>query len=390
MSQNIKRGILRGFHAVCVLVFMQSMASAFAGELRRVVSDYAVTPEKGHGVVRTFFYGPNTVIEFENTPSSFSVVDEQGKQVEFEPEGRFIRLIGRPSVFTAMFSGRAATFRTFAHVAKVPKPTVDELAKFDNFYVDKGKPLEQQAMNPAIPTQSTQVQVGPVVAQVPILAVARAADPVLVPTTTTVAETAKPLRMAAAQTVKTTQTVSFQREAAKVIDAPNKENALKQDIHIAPLAIATAITTQPKLPIKPEVANVAPSLDAGETVVAIPAAAKPVQVAAGVRKVVNAPSNNEPAAPPTSHTWRLTPLDVNLRLLITKMAASQVPPWTVIWQVEKDFPIESHDETTGDFKTAVRYFVSSTEFTDTKAKPCFHSNFLVRIVRQTVVCDPTK
>ncbi len=93
---------------------------------------------------------------------------------------------------------------------------------------------------------------------------------------------------------------------------------------------------------------------------------------------------------PKSQLWRISTSDINLRMLITKMAASQVPAWTVIWQVEKDFPIESRDEMTGDFKTAVRYFVSSTEFTDTKAKPCFHSNLLVRIVRQTVVCDPTK
>lgn len=96
---------------------------ASAGEMRRVVSDYEITPNQGSGIVRAFYYGPTTVIEFEAPPGSFSAVDQNGNPIEFEPEGRFVRLVDRPSIFTISFAGRAATFRSREEAAKI-KPKV--------------------------------------------------------------------------------------------------------------------------------------------------------------------------------------------------------------------------------------------------------------------------
>lgn len=162
MIHRMESAALRALAFVAVLVVS---STASAGEFRRVVSDYAITPQSGLGIIRAFFYGPNAVIEFENPPSSFSAVDAAGKEVEFEPEGRFVRLIGRPTVFTAMFSGKAATFRSFTETAKIPKPTVDELAKFDNFYSEKGG----NQVTPVAPiVQATPVQAPVAAAPAPI------------------------------------------------------------------------------------------------------------------------------------------------------------------------------------------------------------------------------
>ncbi|WP_298150739.1 toxin co-regulated pilus biosynthesis Q family protein [Flavobacterium sp.] len=86
--------------------------------------------------------------------------------------------------------------------------------------------------------------------------------------------------------------------------------------------------------------------------------------------------------------WLITPADQNFRLLFDKWAA-QVG-WVSIWQVDKDLPIDSQSQFTGGFKQAVRYVLSSTVLTDMALKPCFHSNNVVRIVRETAKCQPNE
>lgn len=119
MQKKLNRGIRAAMFVLLTAVTM----SANAGEMRRIVSDYEITPNQGTGIVRAFFYGPNTVIELEAPPDTFSAVDEKGASLEFEHEGRFIRLVDRPAVFTITFSGRAATFRSRDEVARV-KPAL--------------------------------------------------------------------------------------------------------------------------------------------------------------------------------------------------------------------------------------------------------------------------
>lgn len=89
-----------------------------------------------------------------------------------------------------------------------------------------------------------------------------------------------------------------------------------------------------------------------------------------------------------AQSWIITPSDQNFRLLIEKW--SKQAGWVSVWQVDKDIPIDTASQFNGQFKQAVRYLLSSTVLTDLSLKPCFHSNNVVRIVRETAKCQPTE
>lgn len=98
-----------------------------------------------------------------------------------------------------------------------------------------------------------------------------------------------------------------------------------------------------------------------------------------------------PAARPTIHdvlTYRAAPEDENLRLLVARWA--KAVGWTAVWNVDVDIEIGTAGEKANDFKNAVRWLLSSTEFSDVKVKPCFYSNAVVRVVRKTVKCNPNE
>lgn len=90
----------------------------------------------------------------------------------------------------------------------------------------------------------------------------------------------------------------------------------------------------------------------------------------------------------TSTRWVTSPGDKNLRILIENWARSI--QWTPIWDVDRDIPIDSPDEFTGDFRSALRRVLSATEFGDVSLKPCFYTNSVVRIVRKTAKCNPSE
>jgi hypothetical protein len=114
--------------------------------------------------------------------------------------------------------------------------------------------------------------------------------------------------------------------------------------------------------------------------------------AAGAPKTdVAATVTTRPATPQRATDialWRVTPSDGNLRLLIDKWSSGI--GWKAIWDVDRDIPIESTDEKSADFKTAVRRVLASTELGDVQVKPCFYSNQVIRIVRKTTKCNPTE
>jgi hypothetical protein len=97
-----------------------------------------------------------------------------------------------------------------------------------------------------------------------------------------------------------------------------------------------------------------------------------------------------PAATPADvqASWRIAASDGTLRELTSKWAASV--GWKAIWEVDRDIPIDSPDEMRGDFRAAVRYALSATEFADVKVKPCFYTNRVVRITFKTTECNPAK
>ncbi|WP_354681180.1 toxin co-regulated pilus biosynthesis Q family protein [Cupriavidus plantarum] len=116
-------------------------------------------------------------------------------------------------------------------------------------------------------------------------------------------------------------------------------------------------------------------------------AAQPIP-AAPVTAVVAAPVAVAPTATST-RDWSVSPADGNYRLLIEKWAREV--GWTAApWEPDQDVQIEGADAFTGDFKAAVRRALASTEMTDYSLKPCFYSNNLVRVVKLTTKCDPTK
>ncbi len=132
--------------------------------------------------------------------------------------------------------------------------------------------------------------------------------------------------------------------------------------------------------------------------------AAPVQVAAlapatatvapaapvvAVASPVSIGTASAPASPNAPRDWSVSPADGNYRVLIEKWARDA--GWaTAPWEPDQDVQIEGVDAFSGDFKTAVRRVLSATEMTDYSLKPCFYSNNLVRVVKLTTKCDPTK
>lgn len=89
----------------------------------------------------------------------------------------------------------------------------------------------------------------------------------------------------------------------------------------------------------------------------------------------------------TDH-WSSSPRDLNMRNLIDTW--SNKASWKLIWAVDKDIPLVSDVRITGDFKTAVRQLLDSTTLSDVSLKPCFYTNQVVRVVRETTKCNPNE
>lgn len=86
--------------------------------------------------------------------------------------------------------------------------------------------------------------------------------------------------------------------------------------------------------------------------------------------------------------WITSPADNNMRQLIQRWSATV--GWSLVWGVDKDIPLDSSDQVTGDFKTAVRRLLASTSLSDITLKPCFYTNSVVRVVRETAKCNPNE
>lgn len=93
----------------------------------------------------------------------------------------------------------------------------------------------------------------------------------------------------------------------------------------------------------------------------------------------------------TSAAFEVLGTDRTIREVLQRWARSS--GWKhdqVHWTLLRDFPIEgtaSADAFKGDFRSAVRTLLTSTEATDLPAQPCFYTNFIVRVVPRAEVCD---
>lgn len=138
------------------------------------------------------------------------------------------------------------------------------------------------------------------------------------------------------------------------------------------------------MPAKPALAAGA-AADTSATAVLVQNGAAPAALAAGAAATALAPRRPTIA---DVYTYRISPHDENFRLLVDRWA--KAVGWKAIWDVDKDILIGTQGEKAGDWKTAIRWALSSTKFSDTPVKPCFYNNSVIRVVRETVKCNPNE
>lgn len=99
-----------------------------------------------------------------------------------------------------------------------------------------------------------------------------------------------------------------------------------------------------------------------------------------------APKPFVPAIP----TWKVGPNDKTIREALKGW--SRAAGWTFEpehWAVPVDIPITAGATFSGDFKTATRQLIGTTELGATPLQPCFYLNRVVRVVPINEVCNPS-
>lgn len=99
-----------------------------------------------------------------------------------------------------------------------------------------------------------------------------------------------------------------------------------------------------------------------------------------------------PPAPvvPMIPTWNVSTKDRTIREALKSWTV--VAGWTFEpehWAVPVDLPLTAGASFRGDFKSAVRQLIATSELSDTPVQPCFYLNKVVRVVPINVSCDPT-
>ena len=128
----------------------------------------------------------------------------------------------------------------------------------------------------------------------------------------------------------------------------------------------------------------------------MPASSTPMTVqTAGFTKTViqggegsSSPTAANPVATSQIPVWFVSSKDKTIRQALKSW--SNTASWTFEpehWAVPVDIPITAGAPFSGDFKTAVRQLISTTELGDTPLQPCFYTNRVVRVVPINQVCD---
>lgn len=101
-------------------------------------------------------------------------------------------------------------------------------------------------------------------------------------------------------------------------------------------------------------------------------------------EVVEQPSVVEP------HVWTITRQDRTLRETLIRWAPLAGYTFTAAhWTLPWDLPVTADDTIYGDFKTATRRAVGSSELTDWPVKPCFYPNHVLRVIAINESCKRT-
>lgn len=85
--------------------------------------------------------------------------------------------------------------------------------------------------------------------------------------------------------------------------------------------------------------------------------------------------------------WDVKERDQNMRTLFQRWGKEVTPEWKLIWEVDKDIPLngEFTIKESG-FKNAVLYITSLSSQSGVRVKPCFHSNYVARIISFSAAC----
>lgn len=127
----------------------------------------------------------------------------------------------------------------------------------------------------------------------------------------------------------------------------------------------------------------------------VASAATTAVVAPSAPVAVVAPSAPVAVAPPKPFvpaipTWKVGPNDKTIREALKGW--TRAAGWTFEpehWAVPVDIPITAGATFSGDFKTATRQLISTTELGATPLQPCFYLNRVVRVVPINEVCNPS-
>jgi hypothetical protein len=209
---------------------------------------------------------------------------------------------------------------------------------------------------------------------------ARLVAPIKPSTASSAASTAAPATAFAAPTPSIASTVKPGLGGAAVMPASTTPTSVQTAGFtktvttgggVATSTIATGAPAPSTAPVTAGTTNFAPT-----------PIAKPVVVAPPV--VVAAP---KPVAPPIP-VWFVSSKDRTIREALKSW--STIANWTFEpehWAVAVDIPITAGAPFSGDFKTAVRQLIGTTELGDTPLQPCFYTNRVVRVVPINQVCD---
>jgi hypothetical protein len=151
---------------------------------------------------------------------------------------------------------------------------------------------------------------------------------------------------------------------------------------------AGAVKAVPSVPGPGGMPKVAIPVATGSAPVVIASATPP---AGTVTTYVPAPKVVTPPAPvvPVIPSWAVTPKDRTIREALKSWA--NVAGWTFEpehWHVPVDIPLTAGASFKGDFKSAVRQLIATTELTETPLQPCFYTNRVVRVVPTNEMCNP--
>jgi len=110
----------------------------------------------------------------------------------------------------------------------------------------------------------------------------------------------------------------------------------------------------------------------------------------GVAGAVASPPPEPDNAGVPATLYRAAPPDATLRAVLARWAG--MAGWTFQpqhWAVDVDIPLSATGEFSGDFKSAVRDLLGSTELAEKPLQPCFYGNKVLRVVPLAQSCTRT-